>query len=199
MLQKLKNIVTSKTFIIRVKEFVLVICLLFFLSESTFSQGRSDTIQDKDTLTFPKDTLTDKQLACIFTRMVETDGSNLDNYYVRKEIFKNNFDVIILITRMQGFPQFKVSPKRRKQGRGSITVATALTFIHVLQTQPELMLNLDIITLLKGEINANRLDKRELAGMQFLHYENTRGNYLLTPETQKMFDLTVLEWGLTIK
>lgn len=110
-----------------------------------------------------RDTLTDAQLKYIYKRILKTDQSHVKDNEIRQLIFELNFNQIIDIIKVQGYPKFKVQPNRKKD-RGIIRRATMITFFHILQSEPELLLDPKIIELLKNEIEIGNMPKDLLLG-----------------------------------
>lgn len=102
------------------------------------------------------DTLTGAQLFELFHKIEVTDKSYIKKPEIRHQIFVNNFDTIIEIIRLQGFPKYKVVPKKKKND-GNINSIVSVSFHHILQSYPDKFLNDDIISLLKQELESKRM------------------------------------------
>lgn len=120
------------TFFVTLKYYGVASCYKLYAIEIRFSTEVS--FQAKD------DTLSDEQLFRLFSEIDSLDQSNFDNYSKRKEIFKKNFDTIVAITRKQGFPHYSEIPKKRKK-RFKVRIGCLFTFMHILQTQPDVILS----------------------------------------------------------
>lgn len=166
------------------KSFTLVI----LLSGYFFCFGRTQTPI--------YDTLTEKELIEIFTYMKKEENSYLKMPGVRLQIFLNNFNTIVSITKSQGFPQLKKEYKLSRK-RYCIFFFSSVNFLHVLQTKPEVLLNFEIINLFKIEIEFGRLD-REIVSypIQAIRKLISLGHATLSQKNIEMLNYAASEWDI---
>jgi hypothetical protein len=127
---------------------ILKILPIILIAWTTIVQGQSDT-------------LTDAQLKYVYKIISETDQSNINDNEIRFLIIQINFNQIITIIRNQGYPKYKIEPKKKKD-QTIIKRATRMTFIHILQSAPEMLLDPNIIELLKKEIDSGNMPEEVL-------------------------------------
>jgi len=147
-----------------------------------------------------KDILSDAQLLQLFEDVNKSDASHLNEPDIRHQIFLDNFDTIIAIIENQGFPTLS-EKLRNKRNLRSIDSGVQRTFIHILQTQPELLLNEKIIALLKLEIENGRLDPKLLkVAMSVLQYDidTSEEKAVWSEETENNFYRALLEWDINL-
>lgn len=143
----------------------------------------------------------DQDIISIFNHINETDGANLNHPEQRSAHFNQNFDTIIHIIRTQGFPQLSEGQHKKKTIQ-SISSGAQRTFTHILQTQPERILNLEIIDLIQTEIEAGRLDnqllKSALSAFQFDHDIQRPGSPEWTTEIEDNFYYAIRAWKIKL-
>ncbi|GEM_PF-6528790 len=121
---------------------------ILLIACATFARGQHDA-------------LTDAQLKYVYKTIMKTDQSHVNDNEIRHLIFKTNFNQIISIIQNQGYPKYKEQPKKKKD-QTIIKTATTITFFHILQSAPEMLLDPAIIALLKNEIDAGNMPKEVL-------------------------------------
>ena len=140
------------------------------------------------------DTLADKELISIFRKIIRTDQKYVRNNTKRDPIILRNFDIIVSITEKQGFPQLR-QEYRSKKKNNLISQGAFLTFIHVLQTKPEDLLNESIINLFKTEISSGRLEKSILRNAMNIYLKTAYDKPWLI-DNKDLFDFAYREWDL---
>jgi hypothetical protein len=104
--------------------------------------------------------LSTDELNAIFTRISEKDQSHLGkdstDKSIRQNMFVENFDTIkyLLQTHQLVGIKERLSKKQYRNYEGAI----GITFTHIWQIYPALILNDDFIAFLKQEIDAKRFD-----------------------------------------
>ena len=145
----------------------------------------------------PGDTLNDTELIQLFSFMHKEDVSNVRNPTIRKYVIINNFNTIVSITKKQGFPKLTTQPKKRKKA-AIIDRCCLLTFHHILLEVPELILNDEIITLFKKELEILRLPHALLQNVMSVVYQQNAKENFFSVETKSKFDLAIHEWSITL-
>lgn len=141
------------------------------------------------------DTLNEEQVIDLFSYIMEQDGSNLKKPHVRQKIFISNFNLIISVIKVQGFPIIKTEKNKKK---GFIVFkATTTTFGHMLQAEPDGILNAEIIAILKLELENKRLPQMimDIAVEHVTGPGRIMDDY--TPETKAMLDFAIKEWNIS--
>ncbi len=146
-------------------------------------------------------TLNESQIIELFSEINKTDGSHLKERTIRQQFFLRNFDTIIWLIEHQGFP--KLSDKKyKKKDVKSINNGAQRTFIHILQFQPEILLNEKTILLIKKEIENNRLDSKllKIALQTFQYDRDVRREEApnWNKEIEENFYFAFREWGIKL-
>ena len=146
------------------------------------------------------DTLNDEELIAIFKEINESDASHMKEPEIREQIFIENFKTIVKITKAQGFPQLQ-EHYRKKKIRNCIINGSRITFIHILQSQPKMLLNEEMIELFGKEIKSDRLDNSILETALFaFKYDHDVGRIdnQWDEEIQQQFNLALEAWDIDI-
>jgi len=143
------------------------------------------------------DPLTKKEVLEIYQEIIDTDGSNLKNQEVREAIFVKNFETILSIIERQGSPYFPESKENRKLN-GRVYIGTNITFTHILQTKPQLILNDSIISLISIEVKEGRIDSYNLKGALSLFQFDSDRDQTWTDELRKYFYLALEKWDVKL-
>jgi hypothetical protein len=145
--------------------------------------------------------LSDKELIKIFKNIRKTDQSHYRDSSIRNTIFRSNFQTIVNIIDGQGFPQLS-KYYRSKRKRNIIDGASQITFVHVLQTKPELLLNEEMINKFKSQITKSRINVNILSfALNIFNYDHSTQWYsnVWSEEVERCFYLAVKEWGITLR
>ena len=141
--------------------------------------------------------LSTDELNAIFTRISEKDKSHLGkdsiDISIRQNMFVENFDTInyLLQTHQLVGIKERLSKKQYRKYEGAISI----TFTHIWQTNPALILNDGFIDFLKQEIDAKRFDISVLYyPCSYAIYKNPYYEHPLSMEKElyKAFDA----WGI---
>lgn len=141
--------------------------------------------------------LTDEQLHDTFKRMLNRDKSHLGsdsiNVSIRTSLFVQNFDTINYL--LQTHQLLGIKERLTKKQYRKYESALGITFTHIWQTNPALILNDDYIHFLKTEIDAKRFDMSVLYyPCSYAIYKNPYYEHPLSMEKMlyKAFDA----WGI---
>ncbi|MBK7128784.1 MAG: hypothetical protein IPM74_02235 [Crocinitomicaceae bacterium] len=128
--------------------------------------------------------------------MKKEENSYMKMPVVRLQVFLNNFNTIVSITKMQGFPSLKNEYRLRRK-RDCISFFSSVNFLHVLQTKPEVLLNFEIINLFDDEIESGRLDK-EIVSFSFRAIQKliSLGHASLSQNNMEMLKVASSEWDI---
>lgn len=134
----------------------------------------------------------------MFDEINKSDASHVGEK-VRDTIFVKNFNLIIDLINNQGYPKF-LDNKGNKKLNQSIENGTMRTFLHVLQTKPELLLNKEIIDLISKEVTQQRLDTKLLKFvLSSFQYDQDIGNIVPWSEIiEGNFYLAIKEWEIKL-
>ena len=162
-----------------------ILCLIFLL-QSCLTFGQTEE-------------LSEFRLTELFKEINNSDRSNLDNPKVREEIFLKNFDTIIWLIQEHGYPNLTRFKKEKKLKR-SIENGISRTFTHILQTQPEKLLNAETIRLLKNEISNGRMSNLQLKdALKVFQYDNDIGRSdQWNQDLSDLFYLAIREWDIKL-
>lgn len=141
------------------------------------------------------DTLSDRQLICLFQYMRKQDVSNVKHPEIREHVFLSNFYALVRIIKNQGFPSLKTEPKRRKD-KYTIIPTSELILIHILQFKPELMLNNEIIPLFDLELKSGRMPAPILQVPMTCMVDSDSTVNTFSPELQEKFYEAMDIWKL---
>lgn len=141
------------------------------------------------TISFSQETLGKEEVLTLFEEIESSDRTELDDTSKRAQIFRANYSKIIGLIENQGFVNVD-SIYKKKKDRKTIKTGFRMTFIHVLQTDPKLILNPEIIELIRIEIHTGNLNKGCLiVPLSVFVYESP--NLL-----QEEVDFALDEWGI---
>lgn len=146
------------------------------------------------------DRLNDAQVIDLFRNISRSDATFLSEPEKRKQVFIQNFDTLVSLSRKQGFPHLS-SLSLTQSNEIRIHTAVGGTFLHILQTNPGRMLNPDTIALFKNEILENRLDKRllQFALRGFKYDRDHHAGIDWTTEIEENFQLALREWDIQLE
>ena len=145
--------------------------------------------------------LSDKELIKTFKNIHKTDQSHIRDSSIRNTIFRTNFQTIVNIIDIQGFPQLSQYYKSKRK-RNIIDGASQITFVHILQTKPELLLNEEMIYKFKSQITKSRININILSfALNIFNYDHSTQWYpnFWSEEVERCFHLAVKEWGITLR
>ncbi len=132
---------------------IIIVSLFIILGNSFFAQKQEEKVYQW------------------FKYILKQDKSNLDKAYIRIVIFKQNFD--ILNTQLKEHALHCDSTKNyTKKTNDKIDFGINITFTHILQTYPELILNEEYIQFIKNQIDTKNLDKKLLVDPLKYYYYN---------------------------
>jgi hypothetical protein len=140
-------------------------------------------------ISFSQETMGKEEVLSLFEKIESSDRTELDDSAKRAQIFRANYFKIIDLIDNQGFVNVD-STYKKKRDRKTIKSGFRATFTHVLQTDPKLILNPEIIELIRIEIHTGNLNKGYLIVplSVFVHdFPN-----LMQEEVDFAFD----EWGI---
>ena len=123
--------------------------------------------------------------------MYNNDQSNYDNNTIRTAIFIENFNWLIKTTKEIGFPNYNLG--RTSEERKCIGNFTSATLTHISQTNPHLLINIDIINLIKREINNGNINKQYF--IDNLNYWYS-GSVKLCSNDIKKYEYALKAWGM---
>lgn len=169
---------------LNLNRFVAALLFVFGFSLTSFSQS---------------DTLTDEELIPIFLAISKSDQTHVKEPEIRKEIFIENFNTLIGIMKKQGFPVL-TKDYRRKKIKNCIHHATQMTLIHILQTNPSLLLNNGHIQLFKIAIESGKLQKNIMATALWI-FETDQKEGRSEPWNDKMkhyYELALSEFDINL-
>lgn len=144
------------------------------------------------------DTLKREEIEEMFQEINKSDATHIGEK-IRDTIFVKNFNLIIDLISIQGYPKFSDSKKNKKLNN-SIESGTTRTFLHVLQNNPELLLNKEIIDLISIEISQQRLDPKLLKFvLSSFQYDQDMGNVdAWSKLVENNFYLAIREWDIKL-
>ena len=133
-----------------------LLILLFLINFNLYAQTKEDTIVD------------------LFKYISKVDQTYLkkSKAYIRDQIFVNNFRIINDLIG-EGVLKKELLNSFSEKSVFKIDVGFHITFIHVLQTYPELILNKDYIEFIENEIVNNNFNK------EFLIYPLSTFHYIM--------------------
>jgi len=143
----------------------------------------------------------DEELIEVFKKILKTDQSHLRDSNIRHPIFRSNFETIVNIIDDQGFPQLSKYYSSRKQ-RNIIDDASRVTFVHILQTKPDLLLNEEIIYKFKNQIDKGRMNNVSLSlALNIINYDHVtqRDPNVWSEDVERCFKLALKEWGVVLR
>lgn len=140
-------------------------------------------------ISFSQEALGKEEVLTLFKEILISDQTELKDSAKRAQIFRDNYFKIIGLIENQGFVNVD-SLYKKKKDRNTIKSGFRATFTHVLQTDPKLILNREIIVLISKEIHSGNFNK----------------DYLIIPLSvfvydfpnlmQEEVDLALKEWGI---
>jgi len=129
----------------------VLISFLLFSSIFSFGQTKHDSISK------------------LFKQIVKDDQSHVRKPVIRNEIFVKNFNLI-----NEQFQQNNLTSSclnsLKKKPLENVNSGVKKTFIHILQTKPELILNEDYIQFIEKQITSNDFDKSRLKSALTMYY-----------------------------
>ena len=144
------------------------------------------------------DTLNRVEIENMFREINESDASHIGEKK-RCSFFIKNFHQIINLVKIQGYPKFSDEKKNKKLNK-SIETGTRLTFLHILQTKPELLLNKEVIDIISCEIELKRLD-REILKFVLSTYQYDLDMERVSPWSESVetnFYLAIQQWDIKL-
>lgn len=144
------------------------------------------------------DTLSREEIADMFHDINKSDETHMGEK-IRDTLFIKNFNQIIDLIKVQGYPKFSDEKKNKKLNQ-SIESGTRRTFVHILQTNPELLLNKEIIDIVSTEISEQRLDAELLKfALSVYQYDMDQGNIVSwSKSVENNFYLAIQKWDIKL-
>lgn len=121
------------------------------------------------------------------------DQSNYNDSTARSTIFVENFNWLIITTKEIGFPNYKLG--RTNDERKCIGNFTFATLTHISQTNPQMLIDTNVIHLIKSEIIKGNIDSLFLMGNLNYWYS---GAVKLCLEEKEKYEFALRTWGLNI-
>jgi len=135
------------------KAILILLFLLFGLSSKSNAQNPNE-----------------KMLFKKFKEIIKTDQSNIRNNDVRHGLFFTNFETIKSL--LADSISLNSDQDLKKRTRKKLHTGLMATFIHILQTDPSLLLNDETLDLFAKYIDADLIRKQELnSALNILQYE----------------------------
>ncbi|WP_139134383.1 hypothetical protein [Crocinitomix algicola] len=144
------------------------------------------------------DTLTKEDIGDMFHEINKTDQTYIGEN-IRDTQFVKNFNQIINLIKVQGYPKFFDNNENKKLNR-SIENGTKRTFVHILQTKPELLLNTEIIDIISKEISEQRINSEIMKfALSIYQYDMDVGRIDYWSESiEKNFYLAIQKWDIKL-
>lgn len=144
------------------------------------------------------DSLNREKIAYMFHEINKSDATHIGEK-IRDSLFIKNFNQIIDLIKVQGYPKFSDEKKNKKLNQ-SVESGTRRTFLHILQTYPELLLNEEIIDIISNEISEQRLDAELLKiVLSAYQYDLDTGNTVTwSKSVENNFYVAIREWDIKL-
>lgn len=121
------------------------------------------------------------------------DQSNYNDSATRNSIFINNFNWLINTTKEIGFPNYMLG--RTKDEKICIGNFTYATITHISQTRPDLLIDSNLVMLIKNEIIRGNINTKFL--IENLNYWYN-GSVKLCKENKSKYEYALNTWNLPI-
>lgn len=118
----------------------------------------------------------EKMLLKTFKHIIKTDQSHIRNNSIREVLILNNFETIKSLLA----DSISLNPDQylKKRTRKKLYTGLMATFIHTLQTAPNLLLNDETLDLFAEYIDKNLLRKKELnSALKILQYDTESNRF----------------------
>lgn len=144
------------------------------------------------------DTLSRLEIADMFQEINKSDQTHVGEK-VRDSFVIRNFNQIINLIKVQGYPKFSDEKKNKKLNQ-SIESGTRMTFVHILQIKPELLLNEKIIDIISKEVSEQRLDEELLkSALSVYQYDMDTGRVpSWSKSVENNFYLAIQKWEIKL-
>ncbi len=176
----------SKTNIMKT---LILISIVLFSSVISFGQTKQDLISK------------------LFKQIIKEDQSHLKQQEIRNKIFVQNFNLINEQFKQNNLTNSCLNSLNKKRLK-NVNTGLRVTFIHILQTKPELILNEDYIQFIEKQITENDFDKSRLKTALTIYYydmySSRKGNNCSTQnscckkfnhEYDDLFFEAIKRWG----
>lgn len=144
------------------------------------------------------DTISREEIAEMFLEINKSDQPHIGEK-IRDTLFIKNFNQIIDLIKIQGYPKFS-NVKKNKKLNQSIESGTRRTFVHILQTKPELLLNEEIIDIISKEVSEQRLNAELLKfALSVYQYDIDTGRIVSWSKlVENNFYLAIQKWEIKL-
>ena len=99
-------------------------------------------------------------LSKTFKKIIKTDQSNIRNHSVRDSLILKNFSLIKSL--LEDSVNLNTNQELKKRTHKRLNIGLVMTFIHVLQIDPHLLLNDETVHLFAENIDQKRIGSEEL-------------------------------------
>lgn len=146
------------------------------------------------------DNQTRDSLIGFYEEIIALDQSSLNDTTVRNGYFRRNFALILNEIEVNRGP-ILIKSKMDKRLKAKMNMAIQSTFLHILQTQPKLLLNEDAIETVKLELDRGLLSittlKFVLSAFQY-DLDVNRPGLIWDTEIEDNFYLALRTWGIKL-
>jgi hypothetical protein len=138
---------------------------------------------------FSQGALEKDEILKLFKEILISDQTELKDSTKRAQIFRANYFKIIGLIENQGFVNVDSTFQKEKDQK-TVKWGFTMTFTHILQTDPKLILNAETIDLISKEIHSGNLNK------EYLIIPLSVFVYDFTNLMQEEVDFALEEWGI---